>query len=236
MTITLDREVSVARARSGGRGPSQDEWEDENRRLLEAARTVLMRTGWWGFKVGSVLREARLSTRGFYRQFAAKSELLLAVLEHETERFVSRLRVIAVAGGDPRARLSSWVDACLDLMSQDDFARPVALFAERWRALLGEYPDRVQALVDAVVGTISPIVADGRDAGLWPCARPDEDAVCIYYLLSSMTADITVAGLRPDRDAMARTVMPFVLRALGDDPSTDPAAARLCPARDAPWC
>src|SRR5690606_7633412 len=51
--------------------------------LLDAAMRVLERTGWWGFKVDSVLRQARLSTRSFYRHFEKKNDLLLALLEHE---------------------------------------------------------------------------------------------------------------------------------------------------------
>src|ERR1700758_1615923 len=37
----------------------------ERDKLLKAAMEVLQRSGWWGFKVESVLRQAGLSTRSF---------------------------------------------------------------------------------------------------------------------------------------------------------------------------
>jgi hypothetical protein len=62
----------VASAKNGAVGVRETGAQPENRRpdadrerLLRATRQVLERSGWWGFKVDSVLRQARLST-GFF--------------------------------------------------------------------------------------------------------------------------------------------------------------------------
>ena len=65
--------------------PSADA-NTERERLLRSAKQVLERSGWWGFKVESVLRQAGLSTRSFYRHFEKKSDLLVALLEMEFEQ------------------------------------------------------------------------------------------------------------------------------------------------------
>src|SRR4051812_47980450 len=59
---------------------------DEADRLVRAAWDVLARTGFEGFKVASVIRAAGSSTKGFYRHFASKDEMLLALLIDETNR------------------------------------------------------------------------------------------------------------------------------------------------------
>jgi AcrR family transcriptional regulator len=56
---------------------------DERRALIDAGIAVLRRTGSEGCTVADVLEEAGLSTRAFYRHFASKDELVLAIYEHD---------------------------------------------------------------------------------------------------------------------------------------------------------
>ena len=184
-------------------------------RLLAAAQTVLSRSGWWGFKVESVLREAKLSTRSFYRHFDSKSELLLAVLETEMKLAAARLRKAAHVDGGPLDRLDSWVEATLAMAYSHELARPANLFAEHWRELLAEYPERMHSVVELMVGTVIPIIECGRAEGRWPEARPAEDGLCVFYLVSGITADIAVAhGTGASHDDTRKMLMSFIERAL----------------------
>lgn len=190
------------------------EVDPEVERLLAAAQNVLSRSGWWGFKVESVLREAKLSTRSFYRHFQSKSELLLAVLETEMKQAAARLRRAAQIEGDPLAQLESWVEATLAMAYSHDLARPANLFAEHWRELLAEYPDRIHTVVDSMVATVVPVIERGQAEGRWPDARPAGDGLCVFYLVSGMTADIAVAHGTPSHDDTRKLLMPFIERAL----------------------
>jgi AcrR family transcriptional regulator len=195
--------------------PAPDAAPDpEVQRLLAAAQTVLSRSGWWGFKVESVLREAKLSTRSFYRHFQSKSELLLAVLETEMKQAAARLRRAAAVEGDALTQLESWVEATLAMAYSHELARPANLFAEHWRELLAEYPDRMHSVVDSMVATVLPVIQRGRDEGRWPEARPAEDGLCVFYLVSGLTADIAVAHGTPSHDDIRTILMPFIERAL----------------------
>ena len=73
----------------------------ERNKLLTAAMEVLKRSGWWGFKVESVLRQAGLSTRSFYRHFEKKSDLLLALLEFELGGAAIKLNRVTAAADSP---------------------------------------------------------------------------------------------------------------------------------------
>jgi AcrR family transcriptional regulator len=193
--------------------PSGEDPEVE--RLLSAAQTVLGRSGWWGFKVESVLREARLSTRSFYRHFQSKAELLLAVLESEMELAALRLERAASVDGDARAQLDSWVEATLAMAYHQNLAKRAPLFAEHWRELLAEFPDRMQVVVGRLISTVVPVLARGRDGGTWPSAVPEDDGLCVFFLVSGLTADIAVGlGMYP-HDKTKKTLMNFIERALG---------------------
>lgn len=191
-----------------------DATDPEVERLLIAARTVLGRSGWWGFKVESVLREARLSTRSFYRHFQSKAELLLAVLETEMELTAVRLARAASVEGDARAQLDSWVEETLAMAYRRDLAVRAPLFAEHWRELLAEFPDRMHAVVSRMIATLVPVLQRGHDDGIWPNTVPDEDGLCVFYLVSGLTADIAVGrGMYP-HDTTKTTLMAFIERAL----------------------
>lgn len=189
--------------------------DPEVARLLAAAQTVLSRSGWWGFKVESVLREAKLSTRSFYRHFQSKSELLLAVLETEMKQAATRLRKATAADGGPLEQLERWVEATLAMAYSHELARPANLFAEHWRELLAEYPERMHSVVELMVGTVVPVIERGRADGLWPEARPTEDGLCVFYLVSGLTADLAVAhGTGAPHDDTRAMLMSFIERAL----------------------
>src|SRR6266850_7492820 len=100
-----ERTTSPARARA----------EAEARSLIEAALAVLRHRGAAGLTVAEVLAEAGLSTRAFYRHFASKDELLLALFDADTEAVRSRVEAAIESAPDPEAALVAWIDQQLAL-------------------------------------------------------------------------------------------------------------------------
>jgi AcrR family transcriptional regulator len=117
-----ERSIARARARSHA----------EVAGLLEAAWRVLERGGWWGLKVDSVLREAQLSTRCFYRHFSSKNELLLALMEDEVRRAMERMERTIARQEDPASQVQAWVEAVIGFAHSDRTAPRTRMFVAHW--------------------------------------------------------------------------------------------------------
>lgn len=189
--------------------------ESERSRLLTAAMDVLQRSGWWGFKVGSVLRQANLSTRSFYRHFEKKSDLLLALLEVELGGAAVNLRRVTAAAGTPSDKVRAYVAATIDLAYREDLAKPSSLFASHWRELIPEYPDAIDRCTERMMAPLVEAITEGRARGEFRSDDPVADARAVYFLVGSMTADQAASGGAMPREELEHVVMPFISRAIG---------------------
>ncbi len=79
-------------------------YADEVRRLIDAAYAVMRESGDIEPRVGDVVKAAGLSNQAFYRHFASKDALLLAVLTDGRQRLLGTLtaRMDRVEPGAPR--------------------------------------------------------------------------------------------------------------------------------------
>jgi AcrR family transcriptional regulator len=191
---------------------------DEKARLIEATRTVLARSGWWGFKVESVLREAELSTRSFYRHFEKKQDLLVAVLEHELAIGARRLRKETVAGVTPAHMVRRYLDATLDMAYTERMNKPSALFSQHWRELLPEYTKALHRATSLMIEPLKEAIEAGVRSGEFPNARPLEDSIAIYKLVAGIAADAAAAPDAQPRSTLERVIYPFCEHALGAPP------------------
>jgi AcrR family transcriptional regulator len=189
--------------------------QDERSRLLTAAMDVLQRSGWWGFKVESVLRQAKLSTRSFYRHFDKKSDLLLALLEYEVGGGAIHLRRVTDAAETPAEKVRAYVTTTIDMAYLEDLAKPSSLFASHWRELLPEYPEELGRVTERMVAPLADAIQSGKDSGDFQSDDPVADAKAIYFLVASMTADQAAGGGSTPREEVEHIVMPFISRALG---------------------
>jgi AcrR family transcriptional regulator len=187
----------------------------ERDRLLKAAMEVLQRSGWWGFKVESVLRQAGLSTRSFYRHFDKKSDLLLALLERELGGASIGLQRVTAAASTPSDKVRAYVTATIDMAYKADLAKPSSLFASHWRELLPEYPDAIDRCTERMMAPLAEAIESGQARGEFHSEDAIADARAIFYLVAGMTADqATLGGVTP-REELEHIVMPFISRAIG---------------------
>lgn len=189
--------------------------EGERSQLLVAAMEVLDRSGWWGFKVESVLKQARLSTRSFYRHFEKKSDLLLALLEQELGGAAVHLRRITACDASPSDRVRAYISATIDMAYVEELAKPSSLFASHWRELLPEYPEAIDRCTLRMIEPLAEAIDDGVTVGDFISTDPVADATAIFYLVSGMTADQATLGGRTPRADIEHIVMPFITRAIG---------------------
>jgi AcrR family transcriptional regulator len=189
--------------------------QDERSRLVTAAMEVLQRSGWWGFKVESVLRQAHLSTRSFYRHFEKKTDLLLAVAEFELGGAAISLRRITDAAKTPSEKVRAYIDATIDMAYVEDLAKPSSLLASHWREMMPEYPEALERITESMVAPLADAIRLGKDSGDFQSDDPIADAKAIYYLVASMTADQAAGGGPIPREDFEHIVMPFISRAIG---------------------
>lgn len=197
-----------------GKRTRVDKNDPERQQLLAAAKHVLERSGWWGFKVDGVLRQAQLSTRSFYRHFDKKSDLLLALLEMELGGAAVHLRRVTATADDPSGRIRSYIAATIDMAYRTELARPSSLFASHWREMLPEYGDAIDQCIDELVQPLVEAIAEGSRTGALTSADPDADARAIFYLVAGMTADQAAAGAVKPRAEIEHIALPFIERAL----------------------
>jgi len=189
--------------------------ETERSRLLAAAMQVLERSGWWGFKVESVLRQAGLSTRSFYRHFEKKSDLLLALLEYELGGATIKLNRVTAAADTPSDKVRAYVAATIDMAYREDLAKPSSLFASHWRELLPEYPDAIDRCIEELMAPLVQAIGQGSATGELHSDDPVADARAIFFLVAGMTADQATLGGAVPRAELEHIIMPFIGRAIG---------------------
>ena len=207
----------------GGRLPAGTTWEagnaekaeTERDRLLAAAMQVLERSGWWGFKVESVLRQANLSTRSFYRHFEKKNDLLLALLEVELGRAAIALRKRTAAADSPADKVRAYIAATIDMAYREDLVKPSSLFASHWRELLPEYPEAINRCTERLIAPLAEAIEAGTAGSDFTSSDPLADARAIFYLVAGITADQATLGGATPREEIEHMVLPFIGRAIG---------------------
>ena len=198
---------------TGGRAPVADS-DAERTQLLLATREVLERSGWWGFKVEGVLRQAGLSTRSFYRHFEKKNDLLMALLDRELGGAAIHLARVTARGTTPADRVRGYVAATIDMAYNEELVKPSSLFASHWRELRQEYRDEIEQCTARMVAPLAAAIADGVGSGEFTSEDPQADAQAIFYLVAGMTADQATCQGTP-REEIEHITFPFIGRALG---------------------
>jgi AcrR family transcriptional regulator len=195
-----------------------ESFDTERLQLMAAAEEVLARRGWWGFKLRSVLRQARLSTRSFYRHFDSKDDLLSALLGGELLAIADYLKVLGDNTDSPIQGVWQYVQALMDLAFDQRIIKPASLFAVHWRKLLPEHTEVVERCADALTAPLADALEEGNRIGVLVCSDPAAEARAIFYLTSCMVFDRPNVSGQDSRGLAERTVLPFVARALGVDP------------------
>ena len=194
--------------------------EDDRARMIGAAWTVLDRSGFEGFKVQLVLREADVSARVFYREFADKDELFLALLRDEMARAAPRLRAAVARVEQPTDKVATWIQSIIGAAGDPRRVARARLFSSL-PTIMRRFPREVEEGTALLREPLRDAIADGRDAGVFPWADPEVDARLVYQLAgSALTSSLSDEPQR-SLDAVVPETITFVLRALGVPPRTD---------------
>jgi AcrR family transcriptional regulator len=176
----------------------RDAYAAEVRRLIDAAFTVMRESGDIDPAVRDIVKTAGLSNQAFYRHFASKDALLLAVLADGHRQLIEYLERRLASTSDPKERVRQWIEGVM-AQARDpraaDATRPFALNGAR---LADRFPEDLEASRSALLETLSPSV---RALG-----GTDQDAAFVCELSLARMNDAIAHRRRPHPQEVQRLV------------------------------
>jgi TetR/AcrR family transcriptional regulator len=209
---SVSRAEERAAQRSAAVQRSRTRIANQVRLMLDAALRLIREKG-DAFTTQELVKEAGVALQTFYRYFASKDELLLAVIADAMTDACARWSDAAGELGDPVERLHFYVTAVIDVLDSEGGGGETARFvvSTRWR-LHRIFPDELaeaeKPFVDLLLGEIDA----GVDAGLLRPADPKWAAWFIVELVRSVYHYYAYVPRQPD---VKEQLWEFCLTALG---------------------
>jgi AcrR family transcriptional regulator len=130
----------------------------EVRRLIDAAFSVMRATGDIDPQVRDIVKTAGLSNQAFYRHFASKDALLMAVLADGQRQLVDYLLARVRSTSDPESQVRRWIEGVLAQARNPAAAEATRPFAINGARLADRYPDDLAATRAELLTTLAPSV------------------------------------------------------------------------------
>jgi AcrR family transcriptional regulator len=185
--------------------------------LVRAARELANETGSATFTVNQVAKQAHLSLKSFYRCFAGKDELLLALLEEES-RTGAALLADAIAGHpDPVERLRAYVEDLFEVLTHPAAVGYAGLLVREHRRLSEEHPDELRTALSPLVDLLASELAHAAAAGVAEVDDPQRTAATVFGILLGGITDVTSGSADPRE--LARWLWRFCWSGIQGSPS-----------------
>jgi AcrR family transcriptional regulator len=181
----LDRTLADARARD----------VERMERCVAAARELATETTSANFTVAQIAERARLSLKSFYRCFPGKDELLLALLEDDSQ---IGARVLALRVGErdtPAAALHACVTELFALIADSGQLGYASVLVREHRRLSEHYPLELRVALAPLVELLANHIAAATDSG---DAR--RDAETMFRMLVQGIDDVVVGRVADARE------------------------------------
>lgn len=220
---SMDRSLRAARARAHARSD----------RFVAAATELLRDQGTTNFTVQDVVERSGMSIRTFYKYFASKEDLLIAVSETVVAReAVPRLRSLVDKHKDPHLRLKAFIEGLVDLSSGT--TRPVARTLTSYQNRLAESrPDDLAQAMRPQFDLLVELIDDvARTTPLAPNLTVEQAARLTHYLVLAAVHG-RLMGSEGAAEIPAETIYRFCVAGMGLDPQPRRAAGRKRPSKSA---
>ncbi|GFG74061.1 TetR/AcrR family transcriptional regulator [Mycobacterium botniense] len=182
----------------------QREATEEVERILAAAVRVMERVAPEPPRVSDIVAEAGSSNKAFYRYFAGKDDLILAVLERGVGIVVSYLQHQMAKQSRPEDKIARWIEGTLAQVT-DPHLLSMTRAAVGQMSTAGKADEEImRPLRDLLT---QPIAALGSD-------DPERDADAVFLATAATMRRYIGSTDRPGRDDVEHLVR-FCLRGLG---------------------
>lgn len=184
--------------------------------IVEGARRLIATQG-DAFTTQELVKEAGVALQTFYRYFASKDQLLLAVFEdmisESCRQYADRARRL----DDPVARIRFYITSTLESLTAKEADASAARFlvATHWR-LQRQFPDEIAHAMQPFADLLLTEIEAARRAGSLHTPSPEGDAWFINQLVQSVFHYYACATEKPI--AVGEELWHFCVRALGGTP------------------
>jgi len=189
--------------------------------IVDAARRLTRDKG-EGFTTQELVKEAGVALQTFYRHFAGKDQLLLAVIEDMITEAAAAYEEGARDLDDPVERLHFYVTSVMRSLDDpgDAAVGPRFITAEHWR-LHRLYPDELAQARKPFHDLVLREIEAASEAGLLHPASPEHDAWFLSQLVTSVYHHYAFATTKEPAADVAEHVWSFILSALGGRPEAN---------------
>ncbi|SEF36708.1 transcriptional regulator, TetR family [Amycolatopsis pretoriensis] len=177
-------------------------------RVFEVLRAQLYERGFDAITLAGVASAAGVGRTALYNHFPDKESLLVAFVEDEAARYVTRLTEAVEAQADPVGQLATFVRLQLRVLAEYHMPPGTALAS----ALAPAAYRRISAHADPITDRLRAILAGGVDLGRWPAEDPD---VLIPMITAALGNRTLVDGPSEQLEEVIEAAVRFVLRAVG---------------------
>ncbi|MEV6623576.1 TetR/AcrR family transcriptional regulator [Amycolatopsis sp. NPDC051106] len=177
-------------------------------RVFEVLRAQLYERGFDAITLAGVASAAGVGRTALYNHFPDKESLLVAFVEDEAARYVTRLTEAVEAHADPVDQLATFVRLQLRVLAEYHMPPGTALAS----ALAPAAYRRISAHADPITDRLRAILAGGVDLGRWPAEDPD---VLIPMITTALGNRTLVDGPSEQLEDVVEAAVRFVLRAVG---------------------
>ena len=187
----------------------------ERARILEAALTVMQRSGFADASVSEILSESGLSTGSFYRHFDSKDDLLLEMYHRDAGRAAELLSARVERVATPLEGVRAWVDEILGYGYSTRKRQRVAVMGSPVAQRAAGYREARQEACDLLVAPLQAVLAEGGRDGTFPSVDPENDARTICSMAFGIVEQIIAGVCRLSREQAVAHLMRFCDGALG---------------------
>jgi AcrR family transcriptional regulator len=177
-------------------------------RVFEVLRAQLYERGFDAITLAGVASAAGVGRTALYNHFPDKESLLVAFVEDEAARYVTKLTEAVEAQADPVDQLATFVRLQLRVLAEFHMPPGTALAS----ALAPAAYRRISAHADPITDRLRAILAGGVDLGRWPAEDPD---VLIPMITAALGNRALVDGPPEQLEDVVEAAVRFVLRAAG---------------------
>ena len=170
------------------------------------------------FKLNAILNEAGLGTRAFYRHFASKDELALAVFAAEADREARRIERRIRHSRNPIEGVVAWIDARLELGFNQKLASSLRPLTEAATNASRQFPRQLEHTYNRELEPLVAQLVAGIADGSYRNIEPVLGAKAIYHVVSGVVEE-RWAGISLPRRETTEGILRFCLSGLGVDHS-----------------
>jgi AcrR family transcriptional regulator len=216
--------------RAAARSPivqrSRDRSIQQATQIVEAAMELIAEKG-EAFTIQELAKRARVALQTFYRHFAGKDELLLAVLEHTMTESMREFESQARARPDPLDRLHFYITVVLSSLDDPELAASRRFITAEHYRLHQLFPDELSDANRLYTDLLVTEIRAATDAGELDPDDPEADAWYITELVMATYHHYSYATNRIPADQLGESLWRFCLAALGGArPATRTTARR----------